>query len=349
MSGLKLGIVGFGRIVELTHLPVLAKQPDVEVSGIYDLTPKRLELAARRGFRTFERLEALWASEAQAVLIATPPSSHYALAAQALSHGKHVLIEKPIALDSGEAERLSQLARENRLIVSVVHNRRFDDDFRLVRQVIESGELGEILFVERRCHRFGSGASFGVPSFHPGWRNETAYGGGALMDWGVHLADQLLQLGLGAWQSVEASMQQLRWNKGETEECVQARIRLDNGIWLSMDIHFGSHAASPLWIVGGDRGTLRVEENGEAAIYGTGQQPGRVVPDFPVGGYRKDYEGTRRIHASFASCLRGEGELEVTLEQAIEGMRLLDAIRMAAADKREVRYGDIVRGASVGV
>lgn len=350
MSPIRLGIAGFGRIAELTHLPLIGKMEAYRAVGAFDVTPQRRALAEKRGLAAYERLEELLASDADAILIATPPGSHYRIAEQALLSGKHVLVEKPITLNAEEAVALKRLAERQEKHVTVFHNKRFDEDLRLVREIIGSGRLGRIQYVERRCHQFGSGASFGVQSFHPGWRNETAYGGGALMDWGVHLVDQLLQLKLGRWESIEASAHRLRWMRGDAEDCVVARIKLDNGIVLAMDIHFGSHASAPSWIVGGELGTLTVASAGEATLHVAGQPAVPAALSSSDGNaFRRDMDGVKRIYASFARKLAGEGESEVTLDEAIDGMRVLDAIRTAADEKREVRHGHFILGTSVGI
>lgn len=350
MRTIGINVIGFGRIAELTHIPLLGKMQAFELRGLFDVTEQRRALAAKRGLRVYADLDKLLDDEAETVLIATPPSSHYELAAMALRKGKHVLLEKPAALNAAEAEALRELADAHGRIVSVFHNRRFDDDVRLVREVMDSGRLGSIQYAERRLHQFGSGASFGVQSFHPGWREETAFGGGALLDWGVHLADQLLRLNLGSWQSVGATMHRLRWNKGDAEDAVQARILLDTGVLLSLDIHFGSHVRSPLWIVGGERGTLVVADGGEATLYAADGQATKVKPrPEEPGSYRKDLEGVKRIYAAFAARLAGEGELAVTLDEAVETLRLLDAIRASAAKGKEAAHGHSVRGSAVGI
>ncbi len=331
-----MGIAGFGRIVELTHLPLLKKMPEFDICGVYDLTPQRRALAQRRGFAAWEHLSELLDSDADAVLIATPPHSHCAIAAEALRRGKHALIEKPVAVCAEEAFLLQQLAQENNRIVTVFHNRRFDSDLKIVEETIQSGMLGPIQFVERRFHQFGSGSSFGVQSFRPSWRDEISYGGGALLDWGVHLIDQLLHLKLGKLSNVHAMMHRLPWSKGDAEDYVAASLPLDNGILLSLHIHFASHAADPQWIVGGERGTLQIKSGGEAVMQLEGRPPIPLGGQSPGKAYRGDLEGVGNIYASFAEKLAGEGELAVTLEEAIEGMIVIDEIR-AAACSRELR------------
>jgi len=334
----KLGIVGFGRIVELVHLPLLKQMPEFEVHGIFDVTPKRLELAAKRGFPVFAELERLLDSEADAILVATPPSSHYRIAAQALRCGKHVLIEKPVTLDAAEAIQLKTIADQEGKTVTVFHNRRFDSDYLLAKKMIEEDGLGEILFVERRYHTFGSGAVFGVKSFRPEWRNEIAYGGGALLDWGVHMIDQLLNLNLGACEEVRASMNNLRWRQGEVDDYVNVVMNTDRQVVLSMDINFASHVSSPLWIVGGSRATLQIVSDREALLYEKGKSVREIKPE------ERPKSGALAIYASFAECIRNGGRLAVTLEEAIKTMEVLDRIRDSARQSKEAAYGNLVLG-----
>jgi len=340
---IQLGIVGFGRIVELVHLPLLKHVTEIEVCGVFDVTPQRLDLAARRGFQTFRSLEELWASPAQAVLIATPPNTHEPIAVEALRNGKHLIIEKPVAMTGEAAVHLDQLAASMGLAVTVFHNRRYDRDFLLAKHAIGEGWLGRILFAERRHHMFGSGTSFGVKSFRPEWRNETRFGGGALLDWGPHLADQLLQLQLGAVANVSARMETLPWLQGDVEDYVQSTCKLESGALLSLEINFGSSASVPGWVIGGDGATLQIGPDNEATLLRKGSPPQSIAPDqFPKGSAKTIYE-------SFAGHLLHGDPLAVSMSEAIETMKLLDAIRLSAKERREVPYGNSVLGAAARV
>lgn len=330
----KLGIVGFGRIVELIHLPLLKKVPEIEVEGIFDITPQRLDLASRRGFPTYGDLNDLLSSSVDAVLIATPPNSHFSIAAEALRCGKHVLVEKPVTLNSREASALRALAMQVNRTITVFHNRRFDGDYLLVKQFISEEMLGPILFVNRSIHRFGSGASFGVKSFHSEWRNEAEFGGGALLDWGVHLIDQLLELQIGECASINARMHNLPWMQGEVEDYVQTSIALHNGILMSLEINFGSNAPVPIWVVGGEKATLHVVSEKEAYVY----EKGKIIRHISHEMFPK--AGAERIYTTFAGCLLRQEALEVTLEQAIKTMEILDLIRESAQVRKEMTYGN---------
>lgn len=337
---LKLGIAGFGRVVELVHLPLLKKLPEYEVSGIFDITPQRLALAAKRAFTTYSELEELLSSSIDALLIATPPNSHFDLAIRALYAGKHVLIEKPVTINAAEAIELKSIANQMGKCVTVFHNRRFDSDYHLVKRLIASGDLGNILFVERRYHMFGSGASFGVKSFHQDWRNEQAFGGGALLDWGVHLIDQLLHLGLGACTDIVASLQNLKWQQGEVDDYVHTTITTDQNVVMSMDINFASNVPTPSWIVGGDQATLQILSDREAYLYQKGEPMLKVTTE----GQQKN--GAAVIYTSFADCIRYGGNLAVTLEEAIETMKVLDKISECTKREKEMAHGDLILGST---
>ncbi|RKP54421.1 gfo/Idh/MocA family oxidoreductase [Cohnella endophytica] len=320
----KLGVVGFGRIVELVHLPILKKIHQIEVHGIFDITPQRLELAAKRGFQTYAHLDELLDSSVDAVLIATPPHSHFEVASAALRKGKHVIVEKPVTESLNEAVQLLELSQMEKKAVTVFQNRRFDSDYLFVKQMLAEERLGRILFVERRHHMFGSGASFGVKSFYPDWRNEARFGGGALLDWGVHLVDQLLRLQLGEIESVEARKHVLRWGQGDVDDYVYASMRLDNGILMSMEINFGSNAEVPIWIIGGEKATLQINNTKEAYLL----EKGKPRQMLTISDSKE--ESADRIYSSFAGFLLREEELVVSLDQAIESMDLIDKINKQA-------------------
>jgi scyllo-inositol 2-dehydrogenase (NADP+) len=121
------------------------------------------------------------------VVVATPNSSHYPLAAAALEAGKHVVVDKPFALSLGEADDLMAMAKALGRVLTVFHNRRWDGDFLALRRLVASGRLGAIAHFEAHWDRFR-------PIPKAGWREESAPGSGLLWDLGPHLIDQALVL-----------------------------------------------------------------------------------------------------------------------------------------------------------
>ncbi len=337
----KISVIGFGRIMELVHLPLIKRVDNLAITGIYDVTPERLALAEKRKFPTYSELDAMLASDADVVLVATPPSLHYAHAKQALEAGKHVLVEKPISLHAHEAVALRELSQRVGKSITVFHNRRYDADYLAVKSCLESGRLGEVQFVERRHHMFGSGASFAVKSFDPNWRNKPELGGGALLDWGVHIADQLMQLQLGAIASLRACSRTLPWKQGEVEDYVHAQLGLANGIQLVMDINFASYAASPLWIVGGSEATLVVLSEQEAWLHRRGVEPER----WPLPSVSRF--AALPIYQGLVAHVTDGSPLEIDVEQAIAVMELLDQIR--ESDKKEESHANHLFLATGGI
>src|SRR5437868_5310474 len=119
------------------------------------------------------------------VVVATPNTMHFEMAAAALKAGKHVVVDKPVTVTLDEADDLIALANERERVLTVFHNRRWDSDFLTVRKLLP--QLGEVMLFEAHWDRFR-------PEIKRGWREEPQPGGGVLSDLGPHMIDQALVL-----------------------------------------------------------------------------------------------------------------------------------------------------------
>lgn len=119
------------------------------------------------------------------VIVASPNTTHFTIAVQALKAGRHVVVDKPFTVTVDEADELIRIAHERERVLSVFHNRRWDADFLTLRALLP--RLGEVLLFEAHWDRFR-------PSIKPGWREQPEPGSGLLSDLGPHLIDQALQL-----------------------------------------------------------------------------------------------------------------------------------------------------------
>jgi scyllo-inositol 2-dehydrogenase (NADP+) len=184
---LGVALLGHGVAGAGFHAPLIEATPGLALRVIATSRPETL--AARRpGPRAVAtHQEACSAPEVDLVVVATPNASHEELARMALEAGKHVLIDKPMALSAAAVDRLIALAARQGKLLEVFHNRRFDGDFRAVRQLLAAGTLGELRLFEARWDRFR-------PQVAAGWRNQAAPGAGLLWDLGPHLLDQALCL-----------------------------------------------------------------------------------------------------------------------------------------------------------
>ena len=126
------------------------ERPELDFWGLCEMNPERTGKFAARypGAHTCESFDEVLADPTvDAVSIATPPATHYALAKQALEAGKHVLVEKPLATSTVEAEFLVELARRKDLVLMPGHTFLYSPPVNKVRDLIASGELGEIYFI----------------------------------------------------------------------------------------------------------------------------------------------------------------------------------------------------------
>lgn len=149
MQQLRFGLIGLGY-----WGPKLARNleslPQASLEIVADLNPLALKKAKdeRPWIKITDRIEDIFSSNVDAVVIATPVSTHFELARKALLHGKHVLVEKPLTASVAEAEELIALAEQQNLILMVGHTFQYSPAVRELRQLIQDGELGDIYCVE---------------------------------------------------------------------------------------------------------------------------------------------------------------------------------------------------------
>lgn len=188
---LGLAVVGYGPFGGMGYLHGLAA---TETEGLAfvaaaDNSPDRIH-AARADFPDLvghDSATSLAADDSvDVVVIATPPSFHADLAIELLRTGKHVVVEKPMALTRADAERVIATAAECDRTVTVHQSRRWDTDFLAVKRLIANGDLGEVFNIETFVGGFD----------HPcrAWHSEDSISGGAVFDWGSHHVDWINQL-----------------------------------------------------------------------------------------------------------------------------------------------------------
>ena len=182
----KIAVIGYGG-QGAWHCGQILKSDVCTLAGIYDIREVRRNAAAANGIHVYESNEALLADpEVDAVVVAIPNDFHEPLVIAGLEAGKHVICEKPVEMSVASVDRMVAAARKAGKLFTVHHNRRWDVDFLAMKQLATSGEIGKVLCLESRVH-----GSRGIPS---DWRGEKEHGGGMILDWGIHLIDQVLQI-----------------------------------------------------------------------------------------------------------------------------------------------------------
>ena len=186
-----LAVVGYGPYGGMGYYHGLAASqvPGLALVATVDPSAERRKAAEEDfpGVRSYETIDELVTDDAvDAVVIATPPAAHAALALQLLRAGRHVACEKPMCLTTAEADELIATASAQDLMLTVNQNRRWDPDFVAIRRALDAGMLGDLFNVETFVGGFD----------HPcrAWHSEVSVSGGAVYDWGSHHVDWILQL-----------------------------------------------------------------------------------------------------------------------------------------------------------
>ncbi|MBE6727320.1 MAG: Gfo/Idh/MocA family oxidoreductase [Ruminococcaceae bacterium] len=182
----RVAVIGYGG-QGAWHCAQIMKSDVVTLAGTYDIKENRRAAAKENGIFVYDSNQAIFADNSvDIVVVATPNDVHEDLVVSSLKSGKNVICEKPVALSVDEFDRMTAAAEESCKLFTVHQNRRWDVDFLACKKVIDSGEIGNVLRIESRIH-----GSRGIPS---DWRCKKEPGGGMVLDWGVHLIDQMLQL-----------------------------------------------------------------------------------------------------------------------------------------------------------
>ncbi|NJN19740.1 MAG: Gfo/Idh/MocA family oxidoreductase [Oscillochloris sp.] len=149
MNTLRVGVIGSGYWGP-NLIRNFAELPNAEVVAVADLNPERLNnLQARYPDLVLTAdYRSLFALDLAAVVVATPPHTHYAITRDCLLHGLHVLVEKPLALNSLESQELIEIARVNGLVLMVGHTFEYNNAVLELRRLIDGGEIGDVYYID---------------------------------------------------------------------------------------------------------------------------------------------------------------------------------------------------------
>jgi predicted dehydrogenase len=203
MQTIKTALCSFGMSGVVFHAPFLHLHNGFELYGVWERSKK---IAAQKypSIKSFDSYEALLNDAAiDLVIVNTPNYTHFDFAKLALLAGKNVIVEKPFCITAGECEQLIELAKEKNKILSVYQNRRYDSDFKIIKQVVTENLLGDIVEAEFHFDRYKEELS---PKLH---KETPGPGTGLLYDLGSHLIDQALCL-FGMPQAVFADITTVR-------------------------------------------------------------------------------------------------------------------------------------------
>lgn len=350
-SKIHIGVIGAGNIGNI-HISEFVKMPDAAVTAVTDAY---LPLAEQRAkeygipnvYSNHEQL--LQDPNIDAVVVAVPNEMHAPIAIQALQAGKHVLLEKPMALNAASAKDIMKAYRSSNKTLMLAHQMRWETMNLLVKEQIDKGALGHIYNVKTGWLR-----RKGIPGWGTWFTQKSLSGGGPLIDIGVHMLDLSLHLmgspkpvsvfgttyaefgpkkrGIGTWGKPNWS------GSYDVEDLATALIKLDNGSTLSLDVSWAAHTemldSKPyIYLMGSEGG---------ASLHGnTGKLHTELfdrTADVELALPQQEDEGSRaRMSRHFLECIR-EGKEPLT--SALSGLTnslVLEAIYESS------RTGEVVK------
>jgi predicted dehydrogenase len=326
-------LIGYGRMATLAHEPLIRKTAGARLLAVFDVTPSRREAARQAGIeRVYATLPALLKDpDVQCVTICTPSHSHVAFGTKAARAGKHVITEKPAARSAAEWRRMIALARRAGVLLTVFHNRRWDSDFLVARDIVRRRLVGDVIAVEARWQGYGSAASFGVKDFFPKWRELRHYGGGTLLDLGVHLLDQVNQMAPGRPDQVYATVRGGIWAQ-DCDDYASGIVHFDDGMVAHVEASAITAVKLPRWRIIGTRGmAVSNAETKRMELYlGKADKPTRTISyDRP-----NDWGA---VYRSMVAAIRDRRKKPaVDPQSVVTTMQLIDAYRESSRTGRSV-------------
>lgn len=344
----KIAIVGFGGMGNW-HGELLEKVEGLTVAGVYDILPRRMEYAKSCGFHTYKDFEEMLADpEVEIVLVATPNDLHKSLAIKAMQAGKHVISEKPVALNPEEFLEIRKVSEETGRFFTVHQNRRWDEDYLTMKKIFQEGLLGKVHRIESRVH-----GSRGIPG---DWRQKPECGGGMVLDWGVHLLDQALQL-MGDVKLIHVYAVLTNVTNQLVDDGFTAVLTFEGGVEIVVEVGTSNFISLPRWYMSGRDGTAIIEDwdlDGKI-VRAVGKDEQDVVPVRTAAGITKTMaprrEDTIRVESlpvvksdikdfyrNVRDVMEEKAEPKIKLAEILRVMRLMEAIFASAKSKQVVRF-----------
>lgn len=336
----RIAIVGAGMVARY-HADAIGDTPGARLVAICRSGPERAAAAAQEfGVPCETSYTALLArSDVDAVSLCTPSGVHAPQAIAAAKAGKHVLVEKPMALTLADADAMIAACRAARVQLAVALQRRTEPCYQAVRAAIAAGELGKLVLGTTTVPYSRPQSYYDSAAWRGTWVLD---GGGALMNQGIHLVDLLLWF-LGDVGEVTAQAATLAHDI-EVEDCVSAVLRFANGALGSVTATTAAAPGFPHRVeVYGSRGGIQLEGEGIVRWESEAGGPRPAVQTSAgaagAGGSPTGISnaGHARIMADFVDAIREDRAPLVTGEEGRRALALVLAIYESARTGRPTR------------
>lgn len=353
----RFAVIGYG-FIGRRHVDTLKRFPESDCVAVCDRNPERLKEVLEKypDISVYDNADKMFAEEAiDGVIISANNNQHKDLVIKAARAGKHIICEKPAALSVKELDEMIAEVEKAGVTFTVHQQRRFDKDFRSVKECYDKKLVGDIYTVQSSLYGYNG-------NMHD-WHVYQAEGGGMLYDWGVHLIDQILFMIDSRLVSVYADVRNVI-NK-EVDDYFKIILRFENNV--TAEIELGTYFLSDRpnwferhWYVGGNTGSMYAdkfnpegkivrtthllenvagEQDKSAASYGPTRsfgipEPGLIVTeDIPhVNCEQADY------FENYFKALKGEEEFLVKISEVRRVLAVMEACRESARAKKSIEF-----------
>jgi predicted dehydrogenase len=342
MDKVRWGVVGCGQISVDKTIPAIVRAANSELVAVADTRPERLRLVQQQveHVNAYEDSGELLASgEIDAVYVALPNSLHCPVTLEAARYGKHVLCEKPLALDAVEARRMIDACTRSGVKLMTAYMARFGDVFTEAKRALASGRLGRVTMINAN---FSYGAQRFYTPDKPGFWRWTGKRAGPLLDAGVYLAFTIRELVDSRVARVSAGIWPVISHDSHVPDTVVAWFALEDGTPGVLSTTY-SHNESSIKIHG-ENGNLSLHDcfaqtpSGDLSIV-----VGKERLGFQAGeGQADHFDNYRREVEHFSDAILNHREFRPAPQEALADMRFLDAVAASAMAGRavEIDYQD---------
>lgn len=362
MAKLKIGIIGCGGIANGKHMPALKRIEEAEMVAFCDIELEKAEKAAKEygteNAKVFKDYKELLKTDVDVVHVLTPNKNHSEITVAALEAGKHVMCEKPMAINTAEAQKMLDAAKRTGKKLTIGYQNRFNPDAQHLKRMCDNGELGEIYFARALAVRRRAVPTWGV------FLDEEKQGGGPLIDIGTHALDLTLwfmdnyepEMVVGTKYRKLADTKDAAnafgsWDpeKFTVEDSAFGFIRMKNGATISLDSSWALntlfvHEAKTMLMgtkagadtIGEYPNNLRINSEKFSRMY-------TEVPDLKAGGVAffsgdKDVDAKDYEARAWIDHILKDSPLTTKPEQAIVVTKILEAIYESAKTGKAVYF-----------
>lgn len=348
MKRLKWGIIGAGGIADRRMIPAMMASPETDLLAVMDINAAKAEdVALRYGIaHWYDNMEALLdMQEIEAVYIASPVYCHKEQVFAAADAGKHILLEKPVAMNADEAREMVEHCKKRQVKMAAGFMMRFATLHQKLKRLLEEGAIGQLVSADAQF-------SCWYPEIEGAWRQKKALsGGGALMDMGIHLIDLLQYLTGSRIVKVAALNERIKFSY-EVEDSSSLLVRFDNGMTGNINANFNIPDSAARWQISffGTRGriigdtTIGQQDGGRLLVISEESEKGydakqdvSVAQEKVITAEYGDLFGFE-LHSFTDSLLNGK-PLVCDAEQAIYDHLVVDAAYLSSQTGRFINVG----------